>query len=197
MKVSFSKRLAAYILDIMIVTLVSSFITGLIPTNEKTNSLMENYYDLENGITEEKIDISDFYKEMNSINYELNREMVIQNIIIVTIYLLYFVVIPMYNNGQTVGKKVVRIRITSCSLDLNMNNMLIRSLILYGIARDIISIILILLLSKDKFINANIILNVVQVLINIVILFMIVFKNDGRGFHDILGKTKVIEEDKK
>ena len=196
MKAAFSKRLLAYVIDLIIVTFVATIITGLIPTSEKINSLQQTLYEVQNNITEKEVNISETYSQINNIGYEINREMVLQNITIIVIYLLYFVVLPMYNNGQTFGKKVTKIKIVSRSNStLSMNNMLVRCLVLHGIARDIILIILILSIKKDMYISTNIILNIVQEVISITILFMVIINKKGIGLHDILGKTMVIEEE--
>ena len=196
MKAPLIKRLFAYIVDIIIVTVVASIITGFIPTSEKVDSLQQKLYEVQNNVTEQKIDIKKLYSENNDISYEINREMVIQNILIITIYLLYFVVVPMYNNGQTLGKKVAKIKISSSlNSEVTMNGMLIRGLVLHGIARDLVAVILIVILKKSLYLNVNSVINILQEAIDIIILFMIMFRKDGRGLHDILGKTKVIEEE--
>lgn len=196
MKARFSKRFIAYILDILIVMVVSSFIVGFIPSSEKVDSLNEKLYEISNNITEQKISAKKYYSEVNSLSYEISHETVLQNVIVISVYLLYFVVFPMYNNGQTLGKKIAKIKITSAvNKDVSMNEMLLRSLILYGIAKDFFLVLIILFVKKTTYVNISFIINIFHEMIIIIMLLMIIIRSDGRGLHDILGKTKVIEEE--
>lgn len=82
------KRLTAYLIDWFISSLIYSFITLL-------------YYSI---ITQVKTTRIDFYQ----ISFH-------QGIIIISIcllvYFIYYVIIPIYNNGQTPGKKVCHLEV--------------------------------------------------------------------------------------
>ena len=78
---------------------------------------------------------------------------------------------------------------------LTINTLLVRALILYGIGFNIINLILILLLKKNAFICINTILGYIQYAIIIIIIFMVIFRKDGRGLHDIISGTVVVNEE--
>ena len=109
MKAQFSKRCFAYIIDVFIVLVLSSLITGLIPISEKAQNLTETLNDVVNKTTEKEISITEYNKLLKDINYDLSKETIMTSLITIVIYLLYFVVLPMYNNSQTFGKKMLKL----------------------------------------------------------------------------------------
>ena len=78
-----------------------------------------------------------------------------------------------------------------------MNNLLIRTLILHGIAVNLISLILILIINKSSFLYVNNVLNYLQYLVLVTILFMVILTKNGRGLHDVLSNTIVVNEEEK
>lgn len=196
MKPYFTKRCFAYLIDVIIVLISSVIITGLIPTSQKAISISENIVDLTTGITESKISKQEYNVTLQDLNYEFTRETLLISLINIVIYILYFVVYPVYNNGQTVGKRIQRIKITGKSKEeVTTNKLLIRAFILYGLAINIISLILMLIINKNSFILINNALSYLHYLILIIILFMVSFSKNGKGLHDILANTMVINEE--
>ena len=102
----------------------------------------------------------------------------------------------MYNNGQTVGKKLMKIKVKSITDEsLSINTMLFRALIIYGIAANIINLILILLLKKELYLSISNTISIIQSLIVIISVFMILFSKQKRGIHDIITKTEVVNKE--
>ena len=96
-------------------------------------------------------------------------------------------------NGETLGKKLMKIKITSNNdKKLTMNNYLIRALVIDSVLMNIITIITILLFSKDIYLTSYNIISYVFSFVYIVSLAMILFSKNGRGLQDILANTKVI-----
>lgn len=198
MKPFFTKRCGAHIIDVIIVFLISALITSFIPVSQKAETISENIIDLSTGVSENKIALEKYNDELQNLNYELIKETVIVSLANIVVYLLYFVVYPVYNNGQTFGKKLFKLKIINKNNEpLNMNNLLVRTLILHKIAINLISLTLILIISKSSFIFINNILNCFQYLIFGIILFMIILNKNGRGLHDVLSNTIVVNEEEK
>ena len=190
-----SRRILAFIVDMLIVVTISTLITSFIPVSEKANEYYRKLEDLTSGITEKPIDLNNYINEVNSLTYDINHETVIEGIINVIIYLLYFVVLPLYNKGQTFGKKLLMIRIKDNSDgSLEVNNLLIRSLVLYNIWIKILLIIFIVFLDKQVYIRISNYSEYIQIIIMVTIVLMVLFRKDKRGLHDLIAKTKVIEE---
>lgn len=198
MKPLFSKRILSYFIDLFIVFCISALITSFIPISEKAQGLSENMNDVVSMLSEKKIDFKQYANEINNINYELTKETVISTLVSIIVYILYFVVYPVYNNGQTVGKKMFRLKIiNSKNQQLTFNNLLFREMILHSIALNIIVTVLVLFLNKSQFISLSNMLSIIQEIIFIVIIIMIILKKDGRGLHDIVGNTIVISEEER
>ena len=196
MKAQFSKRCFAYIIDVFIVLVLSSLITGLIPISEKAQNLTETLNDVVNKTTEKEISITEYNKLLKDINYDLSKETIMTSLITIVIYLLYFVVLPMYNNSQTFGKKMMKLELkTSDGGKPTINNLLFRALILYGLANNLIRLILIMFLKKPIYINVTSVLNTFQTSIIVISIVMMIISKDGRGIHDLVGNTVVINKE--
>ncbi len=196
MKAQFSKRCFAYIIDVFIVLVLSSLITGLIPISEKAQNLTETLNDVVNKTTEKEISITEYNKLLKDINYDLSKETIMTSLITIVIYLLYFVVLPMYNNNQTFGKKLMKLELKTLDGGKpTINNLLFRALILYGLANNLIGLILIMFLKKPIYINVTSVLNTFQTSIIVISIVMMIISKDGRGIHDLVGNTVVINKE--
>ena len=196
MKPYFTKRFFAYLIDIVIVFVLSTLIAGFIPVSQKATVISENIVDLTNRVSEEEISKEKYNHELQELNKQLTKETVIISLINIAIYLLYFVVYPVYNNGQTIGKKAQGLKIVNKNSQVaSMNNLLVRTLILHGIAINIISLILNLTITKSSFMLINSTLSYLNYLLLVISLFAVILTKSGRGLHDVLSNTKVINEE--
>ena len=193
MKVKFMKRFGAYFIDIILLMLVVSIISPIIPKSGDTNALAKETTTIVEGFMNKQISQEEFVKKTNDISYDLSRATYLDSIVSITIYLLYFVVMPIFTKGQTLGKKLMKIKIVNNdSSEVGTNGLLIRSLILYGILSSIITLILLLVTNKSTYLNIAGNVTTIFGLINLVSFVMILVRKDGKGIHDLLGNTKVI-----
>lgn len=214
------KRFIAYAIDILIVSMISSLITSntlinkdfkkYMDTYEKYEEIVDKYEDdkealqeaLEyEAITGDEYDVkleklNDSFNEDNvSYNYKLIKLSIVSTIVSMLVILLYFVVIQYYFNGQTVGKKIMKLRVVSnSSKKLNILNYLFRSLILNSVLINTLSIIMVIVLSKNDYLIYNEIIYVVNYIMEMAIIFMMGFTKDNRGLQDYVANTKVIYE---
>ena len=79
--------------------------------------------------------------------------------------------------------------------ELSMNDLLIRSMINNSILVNIITIALVLFLSKDLYLSMSSLLSSVQYLVLIISLIMIAFTKNAQGLHDKVCKTEVVVAD--
>lgn len=217
------KRFVAYAIDILIVSLISSLITSNTLINKDFKKYMDTYeeyekivdkYEVDKGalddaleyeaITDDEYEVKleklndSFDKDNVNYNYKLIKLSIIATIISMLAILLYFVVIQYYFNGQTLGKKIMKLRVVSNSdKKLNILNYLIRSLILNSVLINTLSIIMVLVLSKSNYLIYNEIIYVVNYAIEMAIIFMMGFTKDNRGLQDYAANTKVVYEGEK
>lgn len=190
------KRIGAYILDVFIVTAVVtllSYIPFLNPSrvqySEKYNELMNVY----EQYTKNEISESEYNEAYIPISYELYRLNTSYIIIDLVIVILYFGVAPFIFKGQTLGKKMMQIRIVSNSdKPLTLVNYLLRMVVLNNVLITVALISIVYLMSVDNYAGIYQNVNLVGYIITYISLFMIMVRRDGRGLHDFVANTKVV-----
>lgn len=196
MPAQFNKRFFAYIIDIFIVLVIANLITMFIPISEKTQDYYKELQTTQKKMYDKEIDVKEYTDIVLEDNYNISKGTVLISLTSIIIYILYFVVYQVYNNGQTVGKKLMKIKVKSINDEpLSINTMLFRALIIYGIAANIINLILILLLKKELYLSISNTISIIQSLIVIISVFMILFSKQKRGIHDIITKTEVVNKE--
>ena len=196
MPAQFNKRFFAYIIDIFIVLVIANLITMFIPISEKTQDYYKELQTTQKKMYDKEIDVKEYTDIVLEDNYNISKGTVLISLTSIIIYILYFVVYQVYNNGQTVGKKLMKIKVKSITDEsLSINTMLFRALIIYGIAANIINLILILLLKKELYLSISNTINIIQSLIVKISVFMILFSKQKRGIHDIITKTEVVNKE--
>ena len=196
MPAQFNKRFFAYIIDIFIVLVIANLITMFIPISEKTQDYYKELQTTQKKMYDKEIDVKEYTDIVLEDNYNISKGTVLISLTSIIIYILYFVVYQVYNNGQTVGKKLMKIKVKSITDEsLSINTMLFRALIIYGIAANIINLILILLLKKELYLYISNTISIIQSLIVIISIIMILFSNQKRGIHDIITKTEVVNKE--
>lgn len=197
MKASFFKRMGAFVIDYFIVLVIASLITMGFNTN-KNNDLNSQMNQLISDYQNEKITIDEYKDETYKLNYELQKENMTINIVTITLYIGYFVVFATLNKGQTLGKKLLKIRVVNKNNDKpSIWNMLVRSLFIYNIISILFSTVAVNFLNINTFTYIYTALGYIEYFVIIISFFMVIYKKDGRGLHDMMAGTNVIEEVKK
>lgn len=189
------QRIGAYIIDYLIVFLFLLLLTFWIPTSKE----YENAYKKENEFIEKITDLKKFNKdtvdEYIEIKYTLGKENITYSLISNIILLGYFATFAYYNNGQTIGKKIMKIKVVSNDdEEVSHISFLGRTLIIHSVLTSIISIIFLLFIKKEMYISTVGMLSLIQSIIFLLSIFLIILRKDKRGVHDFLFKTKVIQE---
>lgn len=197
MKASFFKRLGAFIIDYFIVIFIISMITmGF--SSSATNNISKQASELISDYQNEKITAEEYTEEYSKLSYELQKSNISMNIVSITLYVGYFIIFATLNKGQTLGKKLFRIRVVNKeNKDVKVWNMLVRSLLIYNLISAIFSVIFVNFLGVNTFTNIYMVIGYIEYFVMIVSFFMVTYKKDGRGLHDIIAGTNVIEEVRK
>lgn len=188
------RRLFAYLIDMFIISLVASLLSF-------TTNYLKDYENYNNEITdimtsyqEEKLTQEEYILKINDASYDFSYYTIDYTLITCAISLFYFVVIANYWNGNTVGKKIMHLRIVKAKRkQLNMNNYLIRCLLFNGVLSNTISVIMLLTLSKSHYLVISPYVSDVFSIFTMLCLIFNVYREDGRGLHDIIAGTKVID----
>lgn len=197
MKASFFKRMGAFVIDYFIVLVIASLITMGFNTN-KNNDLNNQRNQLISDYQNEKITIDEYKNENYKLIYKLQKENITVNIVTITLYIGYFVVFATLNKGQTLGKKLLKIRVVNKNNDKpSIWNMLVRSLFIYNIISILFSTVAVKFLNINTFTYIYTTLRYIECFVIIISFFMVIYKKDGRGLHDMIAGTNIIEEVKK
>ena len=195
-KAMFSQRVLAFLIDLVLLSMITSLITMFIPMNDTATKLYEEQNRVLEDYVAGNVPMEEYVNQMIDLGYDISKQIVIISIVGVVISLLYYVVYPCYNNGQTFGKKLMKIKIKKTNdKELSMNDLLIRSMINNSILVNIITIALVLFLSKDLYLSMSSLLSSVQSLVLIISLIMIAFTKNAQGLHDKVVHTEVVMVD--
>ena len=183
------KRIVAFAIDIVIVSLVLVILTSVFsidPYYDKYQSTYDEYSEL----VKKESDVSK--DELINLNYDLYKYRTVNNGLSIVILVLYFGVLQMLMKGQTLGKKMMNIKVVSNKdKNLHFGNYLVRCVILNNIIFLLSTIILVYVTSGKPFYYAVYIISLMESLLYMINFFFIVFKSDNRGIHDMIAGTKV------
>ena len=191
------KRIGAYIIDVVIVFLVTSVLINtkfINPRIDNYTKHYEEYTKLMEDYDQEKITDDIFKEKITELNYDLANDSLISSGITIGIYLAYFAFFQYFNNGQTIGKKIFKLQtVSNNAKKLNIGHYLLRSLILNNIIFQILLIIGIFVFSKTFYYDYSSVVSFIESLVETIILIMVILRKDNRGLHDIIAGTKVVD----
>ena len=193
-KASFFQRLIAFVFDMVLISLIASIVSTPFINEEKIEKLENKQVQVINDYSSKKIDSDDYLINEIDIYYNINKANGLSTIITIFLEVLYFVLYQIYKNGQTLGKKIMKIRVISKDGDLSMNQMIFRTFISNFVLINIIGFIFMLFSNKDVYFYVIMSTSLIQYLIVIISIFGIVNKKDGCAIHDKLVHTEVIRE---
>ena len=195
-KAMFSQRVLAFLIDLVLLSMITSLITMFIPMNDTATKLYEEQNRVLEDYVAGNVPMEEYVNQLIDLGYDISKQTVVISIVGVVISLLYYVVYPCYNNGQTFGKKLMKIKLVKTNdKELSMNDLLVRSMINNSILVNIITIALVLFLSKDLYLSMSSLLSSVQYLVLIISLIMIAFTRNAQGLHDKVVHTEVVMAD--
>jgi len=191
---TFFERLGAYIIDFFIVSLILGIIGVGIPDNA------DNYNEELNKITEQfekqEITAEEYFDSYYDLFYDMQSGMKLSTFVNVAITIAYFVVFQTLYNGQTLGKKLLKLRVVDKNTKENIGvlRMLVRTLFIWNIVSNVLNLLLVLLFSKSAFLTVYTMATSVEVIFVIIAIIMILYRKDKRGLHDFISGSCVIKE---
>ena len=162
-----------------------------------------------NGKEDIKNKIKQYYDQSYaSYNYNVNRSNLVINIIGIILTIAYFGVLEWYLKGQTIGKKLFRLRTIDNDKpkrEIPVWKFIVKALMVSEVSFTILSIFFLLICHQgfDGTLNAmwyakacNILYDI-QYAWNIFLVLIILFRKDERSLHDVLLNIRVALYDKK
>ena len=192
---SFLERLGAYIVDLWLVFLVTSLIATFVNFNQdKVKVLNEQINDLTDQALNEDISFMTYLEDYGAIAQDIDKNSAIYNVVNAFVIIGFFIVVPYFNDGKTVGKTIMKIKVVRDDGELlSMNNLVIRNFITTSLAYMMLSLSLLYITPSMFYFIATIIFGFLQILLVILSAFMVIYRRDKRGFHDVIAKTSVIK----
>ena len=187
------KRVIAYLIDIIIVSLLASLISAVFIDNENYTKDSERIVELAKKLSSNEIEREEYLKEFDELNYDLTKDSVGVTLVTCGVTVVYFVILCYFCHGITLGKYIMKIKIVSANdNDLNIFNYFLRCILADLIISHSSGLILFYALSKEDFIKYYSKVNSGITLLLLLSFILILFRNDGRGIHDFMGNTKVV-----
>ena len=189
---SFLERVGAYFIDAIIISFILTMINMGIPTDSELTARMT---ELETQIISNEVDREVVMEEYQNLVYDSQKSMVLSSSIGVAVYIVYFVVFQTMYNGQTFGKKLLKLKVVSQDdSSASMSQMFLRYLYLSNIFSGILNIVLLYVMSKHGYMVSFLLLEVFEFIFIITSLLFVLYRKDKRGAHDLMANTKVIKE---
>ncbi len=195
-KVYFAQRLLAYVIDIIIVTSVVALLTSLIPRSESYNIASDKIYDEYVDIIQNSENTEDMLEKFDALQgdlYIIGKEESITSLLSVALYIVYYGACQYYLNGQTLGKKVTKIKIVGKKKkEVSQVKFLLRAVLTYTLFVNVFEAIIYNVANSTTYIYFLTPFISIGYLYNIINIGMVVFKKDGRGLSDLICDTEVI-----
>lgn len=203
------RRISAFLIDVFLVTFVSTIFSSI----SYVNPFMENYkvaYDeyreiykseSESVLTNPTIkNVVDYSNKMSKQIYKIDYSMLFNNIYYLVFSFLYFVLFAYFTNGQTLGKKLFKLRVVRQDGEkVKLSNLMLRTLlsgssIFMGVNIIVVIQLLLLMISQNQvYFYAILLSSMISYVIEIIGLVLL-FSKEHRSLDDIIGSTKVIDE---
>jgi len=202
------KRVVAYILDVILVGLVTTAISmsPINPNYDEIASLQIEYQEelkewnekFLSTDSESADELSKQLKEYVDVSedyvYKVNKLSTVDNIITIVVAFLYFVVLAYFLNGQTLGKKILSLKVVQEDGEKpTILQLTLRFLVLYGTIFSILNLIATGLFNKETFFIVYAVISMLMYALSIAIVATVLIRKDNRGVHDLIAKTKVEE----
>lgn len=192
MQAKCSKRLIAYLIDMVILGLVLSIIGIFLPQNKNVQVLNIELDSVNEQLLNEEINLKEYVNHYSEIMYQLDKENIIYTIVNTVFIILYFIIMPYFFNGQTLGKKMCQIKVSKIDGELTINDLIIRNLLINGLGYLLLSLVLIYLMSSlTYFINITL-LSIIQLIIIVITIIGFIKKKEDFILHDRFTNTTVI-----
>ncbi len=191
------RRLGAYLIDLVIIGILGIGISyfPILQENEKEyEAVYQEVLQLYDSYSNNEITSNEYQEKYMNMSYDLYRSNYLYTIVQLVIILLYFTFVPYFMNGQTFGKKVMKIQVISVNEQKKVGGIsyFLRAIIQNNILITVIQIVILFTFTKDNYYMFYNNVNMVGYILLYFIVFLVLVRKDSRGLHDLLAGTQVI-----
>ena len=187
------KRIFAYLIDMFIISLLANIIFSTAFSNnfEKYNEKANEY--VERILSFGSADIDE--EELMNMNYTLSKLQSPNLIIKLGLTILYFGILSYMWNGKTLGKKLLKIRVVPIKgKKLNPPLYLFRGILITNSIFNLLDILNTSIFTGEMWNGFAGMISYGKMLMSAMIIGVMIFRDDERGLHDLICRTKVVEE---
>ena len=194
MNAGFFKRFLAFGIDFLIVNLIIGIVSMGISTT-KADSLNKQLMELQNSVMTGEITVEEFTNQSTSIMYDMERASLPSDIVTVIIFIGYFIVFQYMNKGQTLGKKLFKIKIVEGKKKEKprLSTVIVRSMLIDMILMRLIIIVFAVALDSYGFVMIYGLCSMLYMIFIFVCVFMMLFRKDKMSLHDMITHSNVVE----
>lgn len=192
-KALFFQRFMAFMIDVIIVYLAISIVSTPFINSKNSEKLSDKAFNIMEQYRSGEIDTESYILQYADVTYKLAKANGLVTVITMLLYVCYYVVYQLYKNGQTIGKKLMKIRVVSNDGKLSVNQMIFRSFVANSLLVEIVGFIFLLFGTKDIYFYGTFLFQIIQYLITFISVIMIINRKDGCSVHDLLVHTKVVQ----
>ena len=200
------KRAISYFVDLIIISIIISLLSNIKAINPKYEEYREaysKYTEKINGAVQNDNTTYIMDKEMEHIMYEISYYSISYTIIECAVIILYFTLFPALFDGQTIGKKLLKLKIVDEESEqkTSLFKYFIRSLLqpmfstgLFYCSLTLIGNLLFLVIFKENhFVTINKVFMMTGIIWGYVDTIYCLSRDDHKSIHDTITKTRVID----
>ena len=185
-------RIKSYLIDFFILFLALTIINLIIPRTEYLNTLETE----QNAIIEDymggRIEFSDYVENYGALYYESSMEQQLNYLVYLLFMILYFVIIPFFWKGRTLGCYQCKVQIERFDQGrLYMWQLLVRYSVVFGIGYIFLNNILLLFLSSKYYFPIISIIAIFQFVLALFSATTVLIHSEKRGLHELISNTEI------
>ena len=189
-----TKRMIAYMIDLLLITSILMILFSILPSDLKTQKVQTKIDQIGEEYASGEMDKMTYFMTLSSLEKDLDQNQALEIVIDSVLIVIYFIIVPYIWNGFTVGKRIMNLKIVSNeNKKVHLMSLFMRAFIIDGLLASLLIIFGIYVIDESFYLSFVSILAILQLLSLIVSYFMIKYRRDLKGLDDILSHSKVVK----
>lgn len=189
------RRLIAYIIDVIVISIIVGAISkvkAFNPYTEKLDDVTQEYTEVIGSIGKDP-NVTINNDEITDLVYRVTYYSGYVNIYTLVLTAVYFIGFQYFTKGKTLGRVIMKIELVSTdSENLRISQLFKRSMIINSLITSPILIVMLFKLSKGDYLAYSKYIQLIDYGLIIASLAFVIYREDGVGLHDLFAHTRVI-----